>query len=181
MITLQTLTSSLFLTSDITSGLHVIVPLLAKTLVRVCQHDTSTRTPPQKKKKKQKKSRGPFHFLTPSRHSISCHGTPVERTDENHFKTDSIGPLHWFPAATDPSLRLSQKMDRVWRRVRLKAARFTVVAPDKLCSGNWLGWCLNPRYVCTVEEVIYSRTHTRPQTHVHATSRSTFSARPLVV
>ena len=31
----------------------------------------------------------------------------------NHFKTDLIGPLHWFPIATDRIARLSQTVDLV--------------------------------------------------------------------
>ena len=29
----------------------------------------------------------------------------------NHFKTNSTGPLYWFPAATDEIVRMSQKVD----------------------------------------------------------------------
>ena len=37
----------------------------------------------------------------------------------NKFKNEFLGPLHWFPAATDPIARLSQKVDRGIRPNRL--------------------------------------------------------------
>ena len=53
-----------------------------------------------------------IHSLTQSCDSIGRYGKPVELINKNQFKTDFNGPLHWFPAATDLTTRLSQKVDR---------------------------------------------------------------------
>ena len=52
--------------------------------------------------------RPPSNFLTRSCDPISRYGKPVERM----FKTDFIGPLHWFSVRTDVIARLCQKVDR---------------------------------------------------------------------
>ena len=62
-------------------------------------------------------TKAPIHYLTQSCDSISRYGKPMERNN----KTDFIGLLHWFPAATGLIAILSQKSGSgpftTWRRV----------------------------------------------------------------
>ena len=61
--------------------------------------------------------KAPIYFRTQSHDPISCHGKPVERTNEIKGYETSLVPLHWFPVATDQIVGLSPTVDRGLTRI----------------------------------------------------------------